>query len=255
MVADHRALDSFQGLEEEPDLGDDLVVGRADELSLFHSLVQGHVLADVEGPEPDVVGIDLVQDLGRLDGMLPPPALAPQPGHDVFGKGDPRFHDIPSAHHLFLGGNPFLHELEEGIIAGLHPDVDAGKARLSKFFQLFHRFPGHRSGPGITGDPLDGGKCFFEVVEDLHQVGGLHHEGIAVLEKDLGPPEIQPAGHALVSMTLPAGLGQETRRTAWLFPCASHLPGKLPNFIGDGFHPVDVSLTSSTGRMEKVSPL
>ena len=167
-----------------------------------------------------IVGIDLVQDLRRFYGMLPPPALAPQAGHDIFGKGDSRLHDIPSALDLFLGGYPFFHVLEERVITGLHPDVDAGKARLADLFQLFHGFPGHRPGPGIAGDPLDGGELLPQVIEDVHQVGGLHHEGIAVLEKDLVTPVIQPTRNALVGMALPARVGEKLPKNGLI-----NLPG------------------------------
>jgi hypothetical protein len=119
--------------------------------------------------------------------------------------------------------------------------MDARKARISKLLQFFHGFLSQRLGPGVTGDPLDGGKFFFQVFEDLYEVRSLGDQRIGILKEGLTAPEIEPSSHALKGLVGPAGLAEENPQNLLIYSTGkTHPPGGLANLVRNGFHLVNV---------------
>ena len=129
MVA-HEPGPDLERLDEAPDLHHDLRVGLPREPAGGEGLPERQLGPETERAQADEVGIDGVQDPGRLRACSSRELAAPQAGHEVLRELEARL-DHPSAGpDVDLGGRSLLDAREEGVGAGLHPDVDAGKAEL-----------------------------------------------------------------------------------------------------------------------------
>ena len=80
MVADQFALNPIEVLDKEPDFRKDLFIAEGLKLPLFHPVVETGPGPHLKGPQPDEIGMDLVQDMGRFHSMLSRPAISAEAG-------------------------------------------------------------------------------------------------------------------------------------------------------------------------------
>ena len=82
------------------------------------------------------MGIDLIENPGRVSGMLLPHFPAAQPRHPVLREFKTGLQGLLAAFYVPLGGNPFFYLLQQIVVPGFQPHMQSVKTGFANCRQF-----------------------------------------------------------------------------------------------------------------------